>query len=150
QRSSIDHLDVGEFQRMFNLFDKNMDGVIESSEIEQFMRSLGYHLTKDEIRDIMATYDLNSSGTIEMNEFVPMVKGRLRSEYLEAIELEMAFKVFDRDNNGFISRDELRNVLRTMTENPTEEELDEMMREADTDGDGQIDYREFVAMLTRD
>ncbi|XP_002124710.2 uncharacterized protein LOC100186502 [Ciona intestinalis] len=98
----------------------------------------------------MATYDLNSSGTIEMNEFVPMVEGRLRSEYLQAIELEMAFKVFDRDNNGFISRDELRDVLRSMTENPTEEELDEMMREADTDGDGQIDYREFVAMLTRD
>uniref|UniRef100_H2YWY3 EF-hand domain-containing protein n=1 Tax=Ciona savignyi TaxID=51511 RepID=H2YWY3_CIOSA len=148
QSSSRDHIEVNEFQNMFNLFDKNMDGVIEAKELELFMRSLGYHLTKPEIKDIMETYDLDSSGGIDINEFGKMVKGKIRSEYLHSLELQMAFKVFDRNQDGFISRDELREVLQTMTENPTEEELTEMMLEADTNGDGRIDYCEFVEMVT--
>lgn len=54
-------------------------------------------------------------------------------------EIREAFKVFDRDNNGFISATELRHVMTSIGEKLTDDEVDEMIREADQDGDGRID-----------
>ena len=47
--------------------------------------------------------------------------------------------MFDRDNNGFISAAELRHVMTSIGEKLTDDEVDEMIREADQDGDGRID-----------
>jgi calmodulin len=55
-------------------------------------------------------------------------------------EIKEAFKVFDKDGNGFISAAELRHVMTNLGEKLTEGEVDEMIREADVDGDGQINY----------
>ena len=55
-------------------------------------------------------------------------------------EIRDAFKVFDKDGNGLISAHELRQIMMSLGEKLTDEELDEMMREADLNGDGQIDY----------
>ena len=63
-------------------------------------------------------------------------------------EIREAFKVFDRDNNGFISAAELRHVMTSIGEKLTDEEVDEMIREADIDGDGQINYEEFVRVIS--
>ena len=54
----------------------------------------------------------------------------------------MVIEVFDRDGNGFISAAELRHVMTNLGEKLTDEEVDEMIREADVDGDGQINYEE--------
>ncbi|KAL2535955.1 Calmodulin [Forsythia ovata] len=58
-------------------------------------------------------------------------------------ELKEAFRVFDKDQNGFISAAELRHVMTNLGEKLTDDEVDEMIREADVDGDGQINYEEF-------
>lgn len=69
--------------------------------------------------------------------------------YLFIIQEEIleAFKVFDKDGNGFISAAELRHIMTNLGEKLTDEEVDEMIREADIDGDGQINYEEFVKMM---
>ena len=63
------------------------------------------------------------------------------NEFLEA------FKVFDRDGNGLISAIELRHVITSTGDTLTDEQVDEMIREADIDGDGHINYEEFVLMM---
>ena len=55
-------------------------------------------------------------------------------------EIKEAFRVFDKDGNGFISKDELKHVMQSLGENLTSEEVEEMIREADIDGDGQVNY----------
>lgn len=62
-------------------------------------------------------------------------------------EIREAFRVFDKDGNGFISAAELRHVMTNLGEKLTDEEVDEMIREADIDGDGQVNYEEFVTMM---
>lgn len=64
-------------------------------------------------------------------------------------EIREAFKVFDRDNNGFISAAELRHVMTSIGEKLTDDEVDEMIREADQDGDGRIDCKPLYKLLCR-
>ncbi|KAG4396045.1 hypothetical protein GLYMA_19G098900v4 [Glycine max] len=65
-------------------------------------------------------------------------------------ELKEAFRVFDKDHDGYISPSELRSVMRTIGEKVTDEEVEQMVKEADLDGDGLIDYEEFVRMMLAD
>ena len=58
-----------------------------------------------------------------------------------------AFRVFDKDGNGTISAAELRHVMTNLGEKLTDEEGDEMIREADVNGDGIIDYKEFTKII---
>ena len=71
-------------------------------------------------------------------EFLTMMARKMKDTDSEE-EIREAFKVFDRDNNGFISAAELRHVMTSIGEKLTDDEVDEMIREADQDGDGRID-----------
>ena len=52
----------------------------------------------------------------------------------------MIFQVFDKDGNGYISAAELRHVMANLGEKLTDEEVEEMIKEADLDGDGQVNF----------
>jgi calmodulin len=65
----------------------------------------------------------------------------------KAASKTLIFDQFDKDGNGFISAAELRHVMTNLGEKLTDEEVDEMIREADIDGDGQINYEEFVKVM---
>ena len=75
-------------------------------------------------------------------EFLTMMARKMKDTDSEE-EIREAFKVFDRDNNGFISAAELRHVMTSIGEKLTDDEVDEMIREADQDGDGRIDCMAF-------
>ncbi|KAH7963088.1 hypothetical protein HPB52_019520 [Rhipicephalus sanguineus] len=91
---------------------------------------------------------VGSRETIDFPEFLTiMAKEDIRSADVDE-EIREAFKVFDRNGDGFVSVAELRHVMTTMGEKLTHEEVDEMIREADQDGDGRINYEEFVNMVT--
>ncbi|KAI8988117.1 hypothetical protein BDF20DRAFT_853918 [Mycotypha africana] len=80
--------------------------------------------------------------------FNPMfIRKRRASEIQE--EIKETFRVFDNDGNGYISETELRHIMASVGEKLSQNELDAMLREADVDGDGQINYEEFVKMLAK-
>ena len=79
------------------------------------------------------------NGTIDFPEFLTMMARKMKDTDSEE-EIKEAFRVFDKDGNGFISAAELRHVMTNLGEKLTDEEVDEMIREADTDGDGQVNY----------
>ncbi|KAL3279778.1 hypothetical protein HHI36_017286 [Cryptolaemus montrouzieri] len=87
------------------------------------------------------------NGTIDFPEFLTMMARKMKDTDSEE-EIREAFRVFDKDGNGFISAAELRHVMTNLGEKLTDEEVDEMIREADIDGDGQVNYEEFVTMMT--
>ena len=62
--------------------------------------------------------------------------------------LDPLYRVFDKNNDGLISSDELRHVMTSLGEKLSDEEVDDMIREADSDNDGQVNYQEFVSILT--
>ena len=74
-----------------------------------------------------------------------MAKKKFSEE--ERNQLKQAFALFDLDGNGFITNDELGTVLRKMGQEPTDEEIEQMIHEIDEDGDGTIDFDEFCELM---
>ncbi|KAF9368730.1 hypothetical protein CPB97_004299 [Podila verticillata] len=137
---------LSEFKEAFSLFDKDGDGTITTKELGTVMRSLGQNPTEADLQDMVNEVDADGNGTIDFPEFLTMMARKMVDTDSEE-EIKEAFKVFDKDGNGFISAAELRHVLTNLGERLTDAEVDEMIHEADVDGDGQINYDEFVRMM---
>ncbi|CAL9757584.1 unnamed protein product, partial [Musa acuminata subsp. burmannicoides] len=135
-----------EFQEAFCLFDKDGDGCITLEELGTVIKSLGQDPSEEELQEMIREVDSDGNGTIEFGEFLNLMARKVKETNIEE-ELKEAFKVFDKDQNGFISAAELRNVMINLGEKLTDEEVDQMIREADLDGDGQVNYEEFVRMM---
>jgi len=105
-----------------------------------------FHWNPSVSQTLVVFFDADGNGTIDFPEFLSLMARKMKDTDTEE-ELIEAFKVFDRDGNGFISAAELRHVMTNLGEKLTDEEVDEMIREADVDGDGQINYEEFVKMM---
>ena len=137
---------ITECREVFDLFDKDKDGSITTKELGDVMRALGANPTNTELQEMIAEVDKDNSGKIEFNEFLDLFARKMKDPDTEEDLIE-AFKIFDKDGSGNISAQELRHVMTTLGEKLTEEEADELIREADTNGDGYIDYVEFVKIM---
>lgn len=137
---------IAEFREAFSLFDRDGDGSITTKELATVIRSLGQNPTEAEIQDMINEVDTDGNGTIDFGEFLDLMAHKIKDLDSDE-ELREAFKVFDKDQNGYISAAELRHVMINLGEKLTEEEVELMIKEADTDGDGQVNYEEFVRMM---
>uniref|UniRef100_A0A4W4GXA8 Calmodulin n=1 Tax=Electrophorus electricus TaxID=8005 RepID=A0A4W4GXA8_ELEEL len=139
QADQLTEEQIAEFKEAFSLFDKDGDGTITTKELGTVMRSLGQNPTEAELQDMINEVDADGNGTIDFPEFLTMMAKKMKDTDSEE-EIREAFRVFDKDGNGYISAAELRHVMTNLGEKLTDEEVDEMIREADIDGDGQVNY----------
>ncbi len=137
---------INEFKEAFEIFDKDKDGYITTKELGDIMKNLGQTPSEAELQDMINEVDIDGNGTIDFKEFLGLMARKMRDNDSEE-ELIEAFKVFDRDGNGLISNVELQHVMTSLGENVTMDEVDEMIKEADLDGDGYINYEEIVKMI---
>ncbi|KAG8649749.1 calmodulin-like protein 11 isoform X2 [Manihot esculenta] len=137
---------IFEFQEAFCLLDKDGDGRITFDELATAIKSLELNPTEEELQRMINEVDVNGNGTIEFGEFLNLMARKMKESDAEE-ELKEAFKVFDKDRDGYISPNELRHVMINLGEKLTDEELEQMIKEADLDGDGQINYDEFVRIM---
>jgi len=134
------------------------------NELQTVLRSLGQNFSEEEIDKMV--WDVTGLGAdgagkekgdkperhsclnylIDFTEFMALMSKKMNEHDTEE-ELIEAFKVFDKDSTGLISAHNLRTVMANVGETLTNEEVDEMVTEADLDGDGQINYEEFVRMM---
>lgn len=128
------------------MFDKDSDGKITTNELGTVMRSLGQNPTESELSDMVNEVDVNNDGNIDFPEFLTMMARKMKDSDSEAEILE-AFRVFDTDGDGKINAQELKHVLTSIGEKLTDQEVDEMIREADLNNDGEIDITEFTQLL---
>ncbi|XP_065201322.1 neo-calmodulin-like isoform X2 [Planococcus citri] len=140
-----------EFREAFMLFDKDGDGSITKQELGRVMRSLGQFAREEELQQMLHDVDIDGDGCFSFDEFVEIVSnmGKCSANTAEEEEKELrdAFRVFDKHNRGYISASDLRAVLQCLGEDLSEEEIEDMIKEVDVDGDGRIDFYEFVHAL---
>ena len=104
------------------------------------MRSLGQNPTESELQDMVNELDLDSTGTVDFEEFLKMMKAKSKQMDSDE-ELREAFAAFDQDGSGTINAEEVRHVMKSIGENLTDGEVDEIIYQADTNGDGLIDCK---------
>jgi calmodulin len=138
--------EVEQYKEVFQVFDKDGTGDITASELGEVMRELGLNPSEAELRDLVSEVDVNNDGVISFEEFLGLMSQTVKDMDTEQ-ELLKAFEVFDKDGSGTISSDELRNVLKSLGENLTDDEVEEMIKLADRNGDGSIDYHEFANIM---
>merc|ERR1711862_805722 len=78
---------------------------------------------------------------------IPMTSEQLTEEQIS--EFKEAFALFDKDGDVTITTKELGTVMRFLGQNPTEAELQDMINEVDADGNGTIDFPEFLSLMAR-
>lgn len=99
------------------------------------MRSLGHAPTEEALRVMIDEVDADGNGNIDFAEFLTLMARRMKAKDSQT-EIVEAFRVFDKDNSGKISVAELREVMTSLGEKLTEGEVEEMIKDADTNGDG--------------
>jgi len=139
---------IQEIREAFDLFDTDGSGTIDAKELKVAMRALGLDAKKDEIRRMINDIDKDGSGTIDFNEFLNMMTARMGDRDSRE-EIVKVFRLFDDDETGKISFKNLKRVAQELGENMTDEELQEMVDEADRDGDGEVNEDEFFRIMKR-
>lgn len=143
---------MAELKDAFTMFDKNGDGMISLEEFRQVLRALGQEPTDDELQMMMKSVDTDQSGSVDFDEFLAMMKAHLVAEGdepTEEEELRAVFQVFDQTKSGYITAADLKSAMVNLGERLTTEELQAMIDAADIDGDGRIDYNEFLQMMRK-
>ncbi|CAL8098516.1 unnamed protein product [Calicophoron daubneyi] len=138
---------IAEFEEAFSFFGRDGDGTITTKELGTVMRSLGQNPTEAELQDTINEGDADGNGTADFPEFLTMMTRKMKDTDSEE-EIREAFRLFDKYGNGFISATELRHVMTNLGGGLTDEEVDKIIREADIDDDGQVNYEEFVTVMT--
>ncbi|XP_062503825.1 uncharacterized protein LOC134180645 [Corticium candelabrum] len=137
---------IADCKEAFNLIDEDGSGSISLRNLKGLFCALGQKTSDRELQKLMESVDTDGSGQIEFSEFLTMMAMKGSSSQ-EDEELQKAFKEFDKNGDGFISREELKEVMHSVGDMLTDDELDQMIKSADMDRDGQVDYREFARMM---
>ncbi len=142
KKKAMTEEEVGKLWEAFKVFDADGSGGISASELGQVMRSLGQSPSDTELRDMIKEVDVDFSGTIDFDEFKTLI---VSTQGDRKSRLKLAFSVFDEDGSGQITTNELHNVMSQF--GLTDKELDEMIKEVDSDGDASIDFEEFMELV---
>ena len=133
---------LAEMHEVFDLFDKDGDGTINTQEFKVLFRCFGIKLNDEQIEVLVNEYDADGSGEIDFDEFCEMMSKVILDDGVEP-ELEETYKVFNSDtgetDNG-INAQELQNVLRKFNYEITLQEAMDVINEADWDGDGHLNF----------
>ncbi|XP_036079716.1 calmodulin-like protein 6 [Rousettus aegyptiacus] len=139
---------VKEYKGVFEMFDEEGNGEVKTGELERLMSLLGINPTKSELASMAKDVDRDNKGFFNCSSFLALMGVYWEKAQNQEGELRAAFRVFDKEGKGYIDWDTLKYVLMNAGEPLNEVEAEQMMKEADKDGDGTIDYEEFVAMMT--
>lgn len=139
-------------QTAFDMFDKDGDRTVDAGELHSTLKALGVVVSDEEIQKMIAEVDADNSGKIEFPEFCQLISSRFKDSNFgegkgEEDIIREVFQFFDKDGNGTISRSELRHIMTCMGERLTDQDISDMIEAADVNGDGEIDYKEFTALL---
>lgn len=133
--------------KIFKALDANGDGKLSKEEIHNgYEEHFGKLLNEDEVDQLFFDVDTDKSGFIDYSEFIVATMSSKKN--LSEEKLTAAFKLFDTDGNGTISKDELTHVLSTSGQ-ITPDLIEDILKQADENDDGEINFNEFCNLMSK-
>uniref|UniRef100_UPI0037E7ECB3 calcium-binding protein 2-like n=1 Tax=Semicossyphus pulcher TaxID=241346 RepID=UPI0037E7ECB3 len=144
--------ELDELQEAFKEFDYDQDGYLNYKDVAECMRTMGYMPTEMELLEIVQQIKMRMGGLMDFEDFVELMGPRMMGETAHMLglkELQSAFVQFDLDGDGKINQDEMKEAIKSLLgEKLKKGELEEILKELDINADGNIDFEEFVMMLS--
>jgi len=143
---------IKELKELFMAMDENNDGTLSVGELKEALSRASVAIPQD-LSAMMEMIDTDGSGVIDYSEFMAATMDKRK--YISEDVCWRAFKAFDIDGSGTIDKHELIRLLGLDTVNdvvqvnPSEDEVDVIMKEVDLNGDGKIDFDEFMTMMKK-
>ena len=142
--SKLQEEEILDLNKLFKAFDEDNDGQIDYKEFEQgIMRLNSKGIKKEEIQSMFDEIDSDNNKKIDYTEFIAATLQK--NVFLKKEKLFDAFSALDTDKNGKIAKDDLMGVLKLQPQH--DKFVTELIKSADKNGDGYIDYKEFVDMM---
>ena len=142
--SRLDENEIRHLKEIFEAFDKSKDGQISYEELTKGLTQLkSSNINEKNIYEMFKGIDVDKNGKIDYTEFLAATLEE--RTYLKKERLFEAFCVFDKDNTGAISKENIMKVLKA--EKWQEKEIEKYIKAADKNGDGVIDYKEFLDFM---
>jgi calcium-dependent protein kinase len=131
----------------FEALDVNGDGLLTMDELQAGISNANLQLSGHDLAAIMEGVDSDGSGLIDYTEFLAATLDR--KSYLQEDVCWTAFSVFDQNGDGQITLEELKSILETGSVNDALDgrTSEEILQDVDTNGDGSIDFQEFMEMM---
>jgi len=146
---SLEPDQIEALRKAFDSFDTEHLGYITAETVGAILRMMGVKISEKNLQEVIAETDEDGSGQLEFEEFVDLSAKFLVEEDEEALkaELKEAFRIYDKEGNGFITTDVLREILIEIDNKLTPTDLDGIIEEVDEDGSGTLDFDEFMEMM---
>jgi calmodulin len=149
------HKTVHDVQLAFKKFDADGDGSIDRQELTQALNNSGTKFTLQEINVIFNAADIDKDGAVDYEEFIGLmcpsasdIVSKFRSLYRSIEEVRAAFKRFDANGDGALSKDELAAAMKSSGQSYSSIEINAIFSLGDVDGDGEITISEFVTLMS--
>ena len=148
---------ITQYRNEFLLLDTDGDGTVSCVELATVLRTMRvkFKLTEGGINKMIKELDKDGSGTITVEEYMNNMKDKTNKDCIHRALIQRSsirrdFHKYDADGSGFITRDELKQVLKKRSNMDfSEQQLQAMLDDADSNSDGRINYEEFVVMMTK-
>merc|ERR1712093_178682 len=135
--------------------DTDGTGTIDAKELKVALRALGFEPKKEELKKLVSDLDKSGGGSnnaagqgqLDFNEFLEIMTAKM-SEKDSKEQIQKAFQLF-KGQSGKISFEDLKGVAKELGENMSDEELKEMIREADKDEDNEVSEEEFMRIIRK-
>mmetsp|Transcript_1610 Transcript_1610/g.1993 ORF Transcript_1610/g.1993 Transcript_1610/m.1993 type:complete len:159 (-) Transcript_1610:106-582(-) len=147
ERPGLSQDEIEELKEAFALFDHENKGSIDGKELKSAMESLGYKKKNKMVHQMIESIDKEKK-EITFPAFLDMMTAKI-SDTDSRDDIMKVFQLFDEEDKGYITVDNLKNVTRELGENMTKDELAEMITRADTDDDGKVSFEDFYAIMTK-
>ena len=139
---------VKELTEAFHFVDADHGGDIDENELKSAARALGFEPDQRELKAMFDALDEDGGGNVDLGEFISKVTERI-AEVTRDDALDVGFDCFDLARKGFIVLEDVAAAAKTVGDNASTTELDELMNlgEADANDDGEIDRDEFATIM---
>ncbi|CAD6234417.1 GSCOCG00001910001-RA-CDS [Cotesia congregata] len=148
----MDDEQVQMLKRAFSMFDSTKSGKIDKEKVRTILNTLGHTFDDQELELLLKQEDVDGNGVLNFDSFYRVATHFQEDDDDEALqkELKEAFRLYDKEGNGYIPTSSLREILAALDDQITPDQMDGMIGEIDTDGSGTIDFDEFMEMMTGD
>ena len=140
--------DIADFWDAFKLVDEDNNGEISVKELGLILQTLGQNPSRKELEEMIATVDKNGNMEIDFGEFLELMSEKMKDTDAEN-EMVESFMVFDRDGNGLIGEEELKQTMLGLGIKVGNKEIAAMLQHADEDKDDHLNYAEFVKIMMK-